>query len=100
MSMYWRWSCTGGGHEHVLEVVMSMYWRWYWRFVMGMYWRFVMGMYWRFVMGMYWRWSWACTGLGGGGGGAFAKPFFPHIHATTSPSANVTYQGRERAGKG
>ena len=24
MSMYWRWSCTGGGH--VLKVVM--YWRW------------------------------------------------------------------------
>ena len=26
--MYWRWSwsSTGGGHEHVLEVVMSMSW--------------------------------------------------------------------------
>ena len=36
--------------------------------------------------------------MGGGGGEHLLNPFF-HIHVTTSPSANVTYQGRERAGK-
>ena len=64
--MYWRWSCTGGGH--VLEVVV-MYWRW-WSCTGGghvlevvMYWR------WSCTGGghvlevvIYWRWS--CTGGG------------------------------------